>query len=617
METVEILVVEDEGIVAESIKFILSEMGYRVSAVVSTGEEAVQKAEQEKPNLVLMDIFLTGKMDGIEAAKQIYSQLDIPVIYLTAHTNDEILNRAKIAEPFGYIVKPFRDKELHSVIEMALYKHDMDRKLRESEHRYAMAVQAGRVGVWEWDTNTDRVYISPYFKKMLGYQDDEVSNDLSGWKKIIHPDDLEEIYRRGKECIEKGNPAFEIKHRMICKDGTSVYFLCRGGPVQNNTNSPSLLTWTELDITENEKMTMELQKARDNLEIQVHERTAELSKTNKLLQEEIVERKNAEKQIILECHVHSAMSSILRIALEQISFNHLLDKALQYILSIPWLALESKGCIYLVDKNPIYLVLKAHSGFSDEQISTCKKISIGTCICGAAALRRKLIFVDRVNDSHVIHYENMTPHGHYSVPILSGGRILLGVMCLYVKEGHQRDHKEDEFLLTVANILAGIIERKRAEESLKLREIELSDKTKHLEETNTALKVLLEQRKRDKLELEENILLNMKNLIIPCLEKLSNTKLNSEQSTYVELLGSNILEITSPLIKKLSSKFLDLTPMEIKVASLIKEGKTTKEIADLFCVSENTIVFHRNNIRAKVGIRNERMNLRTFLQRLV
>ena len=129
-EETQILIVEDEFLLAKSLGKNLQALGYGVPAVVPSGEEAVQKTGEMQPDLVLMDIKLQGEMDGVEAAEQIRTRFDIPVVYLTGYADEETLQRAKITEPFGYILKPFQARELHSTIEMALYKHEMDKKLR-------------------------------------------------------------------------------------------------------------------------------------------------------------------------------------------------------------------------------------------------------------------------------------------------------------------------------------------------------------------------------------------------------------------------------------------------------------------------------------------------------
>jgi PAS domain S-box-containing protein len=131
----QILVVEDEIIIAEEIQRKLKKMGYAVPVMVSSGEEAIKKTKENNPDLVLMDIVIHGKMDGIEAAKQIRSYFDIPVVYLTAYSDEKTLERAKITEPFGYLIKPFKERELQITIEIALYKHKMEKRLKESERR--------------------------------------------------------------------------------------------------------------------------------------------------------------------------------------------------------------------------------------------------------------------------------------------------------------------------------------------------------------------------------------------------------------------------------------------------------------------------------------------------
>ena len=117
------MIVEDEWIVAEDIKMILGRLGYTETSISSSGDEAIQNAEKDKPDLVLMDIVLEGEMDGIEAANEIRNRFNIPIIYLTAYADEKILERAKITEPSGYIVKPFIDEDLKIAIEIALYKH--------------------------------------------------------------------------------------------------------------------------------------------------------------------------------------------------------------------------------------------------------------------------------------------------------------------------------------------------------------------------------------------------------------------------------------------------------------------------------------------------------------
>jgi DNA-binding CsgD family transcriptional regulator len=158
-----------------------------------------------------------------------------------------------------------------------------------------------------------------------------------------------------------------------------------------------------------------------------------------------------------------------------------------------------------------------------------------------------------------------------------------------------------------------ITERKLVEEALKAREKELQVQTSDLEEANTALKVLLNKGDEDRAELEQKMLLNVKQLAMPHLEKLKKSGLNERQETYIDILESNISEIISPFTLKLSSQYLNLTPTEIQVANLVKEGKTTKEVAELLTSSTKAVEFHRQNIRKKLGLKNKKINLRSYL----
>ncbi|WP_256386613.1 response regulator, partial [Hydrocoleum sp. CS-953] len=120
------MIVEDESIIAEDLADSLRTMGYTVVDIVSSGEEAILMAAEKQPNLILMDVMLQGEMDGVTAAEQIQSNLQIPIIFLTAYTDNKTLQRVKATNPFGYIVKPFEERNLHLTIEIALQRHQYD-----------------------------------------------------------------------------------------------------------------------------------------------------------------------------------------------------------------------------------------------------------------------------------------------------------------------------------------------------------------------------------------------------------------------------------------------------------------------------------------------------------
>jgi PAS domain S-box-containing protein len=169
--------------------------------------------------------------------------------------------------------------------------------------------------------------------------------------------------------------------------------------------------------------------------------------------------------------------------------------------------------------------------------------------------------------------------------------------------------------LVAANerLINEIEERKEIEKSLRRKEEELRMQSLNLQETNTALKILLKQREQDREDIEENVLTNMKELVIPYIENLKNTRLDKRQQAYADILESNIFNIVSPYMRKLSTQYQNFTPMQIQIADLVKAGKTTKEISELLNLSDRAIEFHRNSVREKLGLKNKKINLRSYL----
>src|SRR6267154_1688898 len=153
MPSSQILVVEDETIIAMDIQSGLRHLGFEAE-IAGTGEEAVSRAINEPPDLILMDIVLPGTIDGIEAAEEIHKRFDIPIIYLTAYSDARTLERAKTTGPYGYLLKPLKDRDLHASIEMATYKHRMEKQIKEAEERYRTLFESVPHPMWVYDTST-------------------------------------------------------------------------------------------------------------------------------------------------------------------------------------------------------------------------------------------------------------------------------------------------------------------------------------------------------------------------------------------------------------------------------------------------------------------------------
>lgn len=205
----QILIVEDEIIVAEEIRRSLQKLGYAVTSVVSSGEKAIEESETNPPDLVLMDIVLKGEMDGIEAAGQIHRRFNIPVVYLTAYSDEEIMERAKITEPFGYILKPYNERELHVNIEIALYKHNIEKQLRQSREWFSTTLNNLADAVIATDQKDLIIFMNPAARLLTGR---DIMDSLG------RP--LKDVYEISEPSQNSGERGATGEIELTCMDGT-------------------------------------------------------------------------------------------------------------------------------------------------------------------------------------------------------------------------------------------------------------------------------------------------------------------------------------------------------------------------------------------------------------
>ena len=270
MTKANILIVEDEGIVAEDIQSILKDLGYGVVSVASSGEEAVKKAGGTRPpDLVLMDIVLKGDMDGIEAAKQIHARLNIPVVYLTAYADKKTLERAKITEPFGYILKPFGERELYTNIEMALYRNKMEKKLKESQEWLSTTLKSIGDAVIATDKEGLIRFMNPIARGLTGWKQKEaIGRPLKDVFHIISEKTGKRIEDPVAKIIRKGIIIGLANHTLlISKDGRKMPIDDSGTPIKDREGEIVGVVLVFHDVSERKKMEEALRKVDRTLKV--------------------------------------------------------------------------------------------------------------------------------------------------------------------------------------------------------------------------------------------------------------------------------------------------------------------------------------------------------------
>jgi diguanylate cyclase (GGDEF)-like protein/PAS domain S-box-containing protein len=267
MDMLKVLIVEDEAIPAKTLELRLRNLGHTVVAIEPFGENAIETATRYAPNLVMMDIHLRGEMDGIQAANQIRGQLDIPVIFTTSQDDDETLQRAKVTDAFGYLIKPYELHDLRTSIEMAFYKHATDRKLRESEERYRLISELMSDFAYSQRINPDGTvtpeWTTDAFNKIVGYTIQDVLA-FGSFDPIVHPDDVNLFHERMRDLMAGKTRVDE--YRIVDKQGGVKWLRDYARPVWDATQQHVVrVVGAAQDITERKRAEQALANERNLL----------------------------------------------------------------------------------------------------------------------------------------------------------------------------------------------------------------------------------------------------------------------------------------------------------------------------------------------------------------
>jgi PAS domain S-box-containing protein len=251
MDSTRILVVEDEAIVAMDLRYKLEALGYTVPALSYSGEEAVDLADELSPDLVLMDIRLNGTLDGIDAAARIRERLDIPVVYLTAYADDSTIQRAKITEPFGYLLKPVENKELQTAVEISVHKHHLEKELKASERLLSTILASSSDAVVAAGPDGNVLFMNPVAEGLLGW----LAGDALG-KNLVDIFAIKEVTPSNpdKHPVAKAleeNRSVELAHEteLISNWGEAIPVNGGAAPIRDQSGALTGLVLTFRDIT--------------------------------------------------------------------------------------------------------------------------------------------------------------------------------------------------------------------------------------------------------------------------------------------------------------------------------------------------------------------------------
>jgi len=299
MVKAKILVVEDERVVALSIQNRLESLGYIVTANVTSAEAAIAGISQNPPDLVLMDIRLKGKIDGIEAAAQMRQQFQLPVVYLTAYNDEETLERAKLTEPYGYLLKPFESKDLATTIEVALYKHKMEQQLREREQWLATTLKSIGDAVITTDPQQAITFMNPVAEALTKWtQQDALGQDLNQIFLTINETTREAIPNPVTVSLQTGKTVTIENHTLLIdKEGEEIPIDDSAAPIKNDSEQILGAVLVFHDVIEQQQIQALLKRTNADLEQRVAESTAQLRQQNQQLEAEIARRQQLEEEL--------------------------------------------------------------------------------------------------------------------------------------------------------------------------------------------------------------------------------------------------------------------------------------------------------------------------------
>ncbi|MBF0195926.1 MAG: diguanylate cyclase [Magnetococcales bacterium] len=447
-----VLIVDHDPIFREFLLRIFEKDGFNAYWSI-IDKEMWELLHHRKVDLVVLDVELPGE-GGISVLQKLRKSHDMGIIMVSSQTSQTELIRCLKYGADDYINKPINKDELLLRANNLLYRIGQSKtdgaadrlnrqlisdykqeiaKLREQHNwlrgQYESLINAQKIaktGSWDWDITNDTLFWSDEIFRIFGLDAKTTKATFDLFISAVHPGDREHVKAVINKTLENESLDYQIKHRIVWPDGNVRYVLERGEVLRDSYGKPLRMIGTVLDVTA---------------------------------------RKKEEDREIREISSRITISALLETGLENLSLQRQLEIALDIILAIPWLRFINQGAIFITDKNSGDLKMVCNKNLPECLQQSCARIAFGHCLCGQAAATRQIVFSDKVDHQHTNLYDGMENHGHLCVPIISKN-VLLGILNLYLPPFHKHDPEEEAFMSTVANTLAGLIERRHTEEEL-------------------------------------------------------------------------------------------------------------------------------------------------------
>jgi PAS domain S-box-containing protein len=503
-----------------------------------------------------------------------------------------------------------------------LEKAESERKrveeaLRESEAQYRSVVEDQTEVITRFAPDTILIFVNDACCRYFGKTRDElVGASFMGFL----PGEDGELVHRLLASLTVENPVRTCEHGVVFPGGEIRWQKWTHRAIFDDAGGLLEFQSVGRDITDRKGAEEALQRAYDTLEDAVRDRTAELKWTNELLRLEVEERKQAVELLKAQTREMRTLTQLILFGNKAQDLPSLLKMITESTLK---LCDFEGGGIILMDEAEGIAELQYAKNLPEDFIEGLRQVRIKESPFCSVLMKKTPIFT---NDQSAffgsgvsrLASEALKRWGFSSlasVPLLSRSKVV-GALHLTRKSTSMLCPEKKKLLQSIGREAGTLIAKMQAEQVLRQSEAQLKEQSYHLEEVNAALRVLLRQREEDKKELEEKVISNVRNLVLPYVERLRKTQLDPRQSTYISILENNLAEVISSFAKHLSTTSLHLTPREIQVASLLKQDKTAKEIAEILGLGEHTIISHRQSIREKLGLKNQKSNLKSFLQAL-